>query len=716
MLSDAQTFVDEIAKGVEQKSWVPKSAAERKKQSGGKEKAKPQTRPTEQQTTAPPTAPKAANAARAAGPRLWKSTLVPDAPVFVPRDQAVTGSSAGGPAASWSNKASIPTGPRADRINGQQQSHAHPGKAINGQQNQPKKRKLHERDTSQSRNSGSERTADHSTGERPHKQVARRGGVTVGRSGPRVNAPATTIVAPGFSANAAPFESFFGQPSATLPEFPSLDPTNPFGFLANMSAMMSTLYSGQAFGAQVPNLPKAKCVDYETKGICKLGTFCPYDHGTGVVVPADPQYDPSNSSLAMIHATDRVTTNGSNGNSFVSQNCDRIRATFSQSGPSRGLDDTVVVEQIPEDRFTEQHVRDFFSQFGAIVEVQMHAYKRLAIVKFSDHPAAQRAYDSPKVIFDNRFVKLYWFKPEHLPQSNRTNGTVPQATAQDEIPKIYNEDTDMVEIEEIKLKQAQAQKEFVDRKKKADEAAARTNMLNAQANAKEEEAKRLRARVMELERAKGVEAINQKEQRAYVNDLARLQSEAAELFANAGSTAPSNAGRGNFISDRGSSFRGGSRGRGSALGGRGGVVRLDNRPRHLAVAGIEAGSAKERALKQHLLNVKGCTSVYPHAEHAHTLVVGFDQRYQAEMVSIRLSPSQDSTDSYQFLNEAPRIPNISMTDLSWIANDDAAVQQSIEFDERAELKHDEDEEMSDGQIEPKTELDLDVADDEDQWL
>ena len=76
----------------------------------------------------------------------------------------------------------------------------------------------------------------------------------------------------------------------------------------------------------------------------------------------------------------------------------------------------MVVENIPEDKFEEQTVRDFFSEFGTIEEVSLQAYKRLAIVKYSDYESAKGTYDSPKVIFDNRFVKVYWYKPESLPK------------------------------------------------------------------------------------------------------------------------------------------------------------------------------------------------------------------------------------------------------------------------------------------------------------
>ena len=46
----------------------------------------------------------------------------------------------------------------------------------------------------------------------------------------------------------------------------------------------------------------------------------------------------------------------------------------------------------------------------------MQPYKRLAIVRFNAHEAAQAAWQSPKVVFENRFVKVYWYDANTLPQ------------------------------------------------------------------------------------------------------------------------------------------------------------------------------------------------------------------------------------------------------------------------------------------------------------
>ena len=71
----------------------------------------------------------------------------------------------------------------------------------------------------------------------------------------------------------------------------------------------------------------------------------------------------------------------------------------------------------------------------------------------------------------------------------------------------------------------------------------------------------------------------------------------------------------------------------------------------------------------------------------------------------------------KFLKESSRIPNVGDLMLSWVPNDASVVQQPTEHEPMV-LHRDTDDETSmiDGQVEPTAEVDLDVADDTDQWL
>lgn len=300
-------------------------------------------------------------------------------------------------------------------------------------------------------------------------------------------------------------------------------------------------------------------------------------------------------------------------------NRNRGRAEFSHAGPN---DDqsvtTIVVEQIPEDKFNEQTVRDFFSEFGNIVEVTLKPYKRLALVKYDDYASAKRAWASPKVIFDNRFVKVYWYKPGR----DETNGGA-------------HVEEKRFDQEEFERQQAEAQKAHEEKMKKRKETEEAYQALEKQ---KEELLKRQqeeKARLLEKLAAKGAnngevaestktkedgengtpakgeESEKTKQLRA---QLASLEAEAQRLGLDPNASAESSRGRGRGwggfrgrggFPPRGRGYdpfaaRGGFRGRGS-IRGRGGVLRLDNRPKRVAVSGVEFNTDRDEALRQYLL-------------------------------------------------------------------------------------------------------------------
>ncbi|MBE3046830.1 hypothetical protein IMZ48_30740, partial [Candidatus Bathyarchaeota archaeon] len=143
----------------------------------------------------------------------------------------------------------------------------------------------------------------------------------------------------------------------------------------------------------------------------------------------------------------------------------RAKAPFSADGPFKDPKRTaIVVENIPEESFSEDLVRDFFSQFGTVVEVSMRPYKRLAIITFDSHQSADAAYRSPKVIFDNRFVKVFWYREEAdgpIPSQARSfNGTNGHEGSPSE------HDAPEIDMEEFMQKQAEAQKAYEEKKER----------------------------------------------------------------------------------------------------------------------------------------------------------------------------------------------------------------------------------------------------------
>ncbi|KAJ5225944.1 hypothetical protein N7468_007169 [Penicillium chermesinum] len=438
--------------------------------------------------------------------------------------------------------------------------------------------------------------------------------------------------------------------------FPPFDPSDP------MAAMMMQSMQGMGFPG-MPGMPPIAgqpgseqmagqpCPFYEQQGICYLGGACPYAHGEGA--GKGDEYDPKTASLATdsnrdggSFRGDRGRGRGRGGNSGRG----RGRSDFSSAGPNEDRSiTTIVVEQIPDDKFTEEAVREFFSQFGNITEVTLQAYKKLALVKYETYAEAKQAWSSPKVIFDNRFVKVY-------------------------CPPAFNK-------EEFQKQQEEKQKAHEERLKKRQETEEAKQALERQ---REELIKKQQEEKARLLQRLGSSASNDagdattgtgeapadenvsEETKKLRAQLAALEAEAQTLGLD-----PANSPRGGFrgrggfrarggFRGRGGfdpSFRGGYRGRGGfAPRGRGGVLRLDNRPRRINVPGVELNSDKDEALRQHLIGLGGYESIEPNPDQPGSVIVAFKERYQAE----------------KFMVSSWKNPNAGDAQLSWMPNLPAA--------------------------------------------
>lgn len=474
-----------------------------------------------------------------------------------------------------------PTGPAAARVVNSERN------ALQGSINAGRKRKLGEQEQSQQQQNSDPHYNRAEGSGRPLKQTARRGGrnALFGRPKPQNE----------LSAFIPPLPPNFPEPPPGAP---------PLGLLSMLAAFNPALAMSPdlilPFLQQAPQWEKQPCPDYHMRGLCALGTMCPFEHGIDVPIPAEkvPEYDPERSFLAVQPDRDTGTKKKTRVKSTKAKKAGRPRAEFSLSGPSSDpLNTTLVVEQIPQTHFNEENVREFFSKFGAIVEVTMHAQKRLAVIKFEDRESAQQAYSSPLAIFDNRFVKVYWHKSDFEP--GQIGGDL-------EANDAAQEEEEKLDLEEIAKRQAAAQAAFEARRKKMQDVDSRAEEVEKQLKVKDEEIKSIRQQLSLLS-ADEFDASQ---------SLATLQAEAADLFAQ--HDGPEMFGRGqstgrgryrgrddSFYVPRGrgyTSARGGYRGRGALLAnGRSGVKRLDNRPRRMAISPIEPESSKDEALRQYLI-------------------------------------------------------------------------------------------------------------------
>ncbi|KAF9456156.1 hypothetical protein BDZ94DRAFT_1276397 [Collybia nuda] len=79
--------------------------------------------------------------------------------------------------------------------------------------------------------------------------------------------------------------------------------------------------------------------------------------------------------------------------------------------PERRNDKTLVVEKIPEDKMTLEHVNEWFKRFGTVTNVAIDSSNAKALISFATHDEAYAAWKSEDAVFNNRFVKLFWHRP-----------------------------------------------------------------------------------------------------------------------------------------------------------------------------------------------------------------------------------------------------------------------------------------------------------------
>lgn len=316
------------------------------------------------------------------------------------------------------------------------------------------------------------------------------------------------------------------------------------------------------------------------------------------------------------------------------------RSQFSAEGPVHNWTQTkVVVESIPEENFDEGQVRSFFAQFGNVEEVTMMGHKRLAIVKFDKWASAHAAYKSPKVIFDNRFVKVYWYKEDkHSDIANGSkNGHSANGVKREASTDVKMEDD--IDMEEFTRKQEEAQKLHEEKMAKIREIEKQREELEKRQ--KELQAKQAAEKQRLLEKLAGsrknsiepagaggedVAAAEEKGGEASKTEalkatLAKLRGEAAALGIDPnaqqqedGGAAMSAAytpgygrggrGGGYYRGRGGFAPRGSWRGRGGARGNfhaAYAAFSLDNRPKTVAITGVDfSAPEKDEALRRHL--------------------------------------------------------------------------------------------------------------------
>lgn len=75
---------------------------------------------------------------------------------------------------------------------------------------------------------------------------------------------------------------------------------------------------------------------------------------------------------------------------------------------SRRSNTTLVIENVPAEHLDLIKVNEYFKKFGTITNISIDKPGSKALVSYSQPSEAKTAHESPDVIFDNRFVKVYF--------------------------------------------------------------------------------------------------------------------------------------------------------------------------------------------------------------------------------------------------------------------------------------------------------------------
>ncbi|KAI0150363.1 hypothetical protein GGR57DRAFT_472550 [Xylariaceae sp. FL1272] len=249
--------------------------------------------------------------------------------------------------------------------------------------------------------------------------------------------------------------------------------------LPQAAGLPQPVYSGTTIAP--PRKRKQRCRDYDNKGFCARGNDCRYQHiNEPLYNPRNgsatgDEYDPNNASLALPPmpldvSASPVLPSMNRHESKKSRRARGGRAAFAQNGPMYDRTNTkIVVQKIPSENYNEDAIRTYFAQFGNIKQVSLQYQDRTATIDFEFWEAANAAYSSPKVIFDNRFVRVFWYKDEASegPLANGNPGNAGfHVSAQ---PQTSTATEPEIDMEEFSRKQAEAQKTHEEKLKKRQE-------------------------------------------------------------------------------------------------------------------------------------------------------------------------------------------------------------------------------------------------------
>lgn len=193
-------------------------------------------------------------------------------------------------------------------------------------------------------------------------------------------------------------------------------------------------------------VPKGWCRDYHTQGVCSRGASCKFKHSDDSItapmmqggfpgMPFMPGFMPPDGfppemaqmmpppeqfAQMMQHMQAMAAADMSMRGRGAGRG--RGRGGHHRGGhvghaPAPRSQDTIVIENIPQEHLELAQVNDYFKRFGTITNIDVDAAGKKAVVTYATPAEAENAHKSPDVIFSNRFVKVYFQRLERPPPS-----------------------------------------------------------------------------------------------------------------------------------------------------------------------------------------------------------------------------------------------------------------------------------------------------------
>lgn len=120
-----------------------------------------------------------------------------------------------------------------------------------------------------------------------------------------------------------------------------------------------------------------------------------------------PQYQGSELSGTGAYEGGGFRGGGRGGRGGGSMGRGGVRGSFEKRHSSNT---TLVIENVPVENLDLIKINEYFKKFGTITNIQIDVDSKKALVSYSLPSEAKAAHTSPEVIFNNRFVKVYFQK------------------------------------------------------------------------------------------------------------------------------------------------------------------------------------------------------------------------------------------------------------------------------------------------------------------